>query len=278
MNKYLVAAIQFASGTNVQSNLATAAALVAQAAAQGAKLVVLPENLVLMGHQDTDKFQCAETEGTGPIQDFLSGLAAGHGIWLVCGTIPLRAPGGKVFASCLVYDDQGQAVGRYDKIHLFDVDVPGSTEQYRESATIDPGNHVLVLDTPFGRLGVAICYDLRFPELFRQMADAGMEILAVPAAFTAKTGAAHWELLLRARAVENLCHVIASGQGGLHENGRETYGNSMVIDPWGKVLARLGTEPGVVVAEIDLELQEHQRSVFPALSHRRLNSSRYSPQ
>jgi deaminated glutathione amidase len=271
-----VAAVQFASGTDVNTNLAQAAALTAEAARQGAKLVVLPENFALMGQHDTDKLRHAEAEGAGPIQDFLARLAAEHGIWLVGGTIPLQASPGKVYAACLVYDELGRRAGRYDKIHLFDVDVPGSSEQYRESATIDPGQRPLVLDTPLGRLGVAVCYDLRFPELFRQMADVGLDLLAVPAAFTAKTGAAHWELLLRARAVENLCHVVASGQGGLHENGRETYGNSMVVDPWGVVLARLGTEPGVAVAEVDLESQRHKREVFPALAHRRLDSARFA--
>jgi nitrilase len=271
-----VAAVQFASGTDPQANLAQAAALTVQAAEQGAKLVVLPENLVLMGHKDTDKLQYAEADGSGPIQDFLAKLAADNRVWIVGGTIPVQASPGKVFATSLVYDDQGRRVGRYDKIHLFDVDVPGTGEQYRESATIDPGQRPLVVDTPLGRLGVAVCYDLRFPELFRQMADLGMEILAVPAAFTAKTGTAHWELLLRARAVENLCYVVASGQGGLHENGRETYGNSMVVDPWGTVLTRLGMEPGVALAAIDRESQRHKREVFPALSHRRLDSTRCS--
>jgi nitrilase len=275
MGKTLVAAVQFAAGTDVDANLQTAGGHVAEAARLGAKLVVLPENLALMGLQDTDKLRHAEPDGTGPIQDFLSGLAAAHGVWLVGGTIPIQAEPGKVYAACLVYDGQGRRAGRYDKIHLFDVDVPGSAEQYRESATIVPGGQPLLLDTPFGRLGVAICYDLRFPELFRQLADAGMEILAVPAAFTAKTGEAHWELLLRARAVENLAYVLASGQGGVHENGRETYGNSMVVDPWGAVLARLGTEPGVAIAEIDLESQRHKREVFPALAHRRLDSARW---
>lgn len=272
MNK--VAAVQFASGTDVNANLAKVAELTAQAAALGAKLVVLPENLAIMGLKDTDKLQYAEPDGGGPIQDFLSKLAADHHVWLVAGTIPIQASPGKAYAASLVYDDQGRRAGRYDKIHLFDVDVPGTLEQYRESATIEPGDQSLVLDTPLGRLGVAVCYDLRFPELFRQMSDQGMDILAVSAAFTAKTGEAHWELLLRARAVENLCYVVASGQGGVHENGRETYGNSMVVDPWGAVLARLGTEPGVAMAEIDLESQRHKRSVFPALAHRRLDSAR----
>jgi nitrilase len=271
-----IAAVQFASCTDVKANLEMAEILVADAADQGAKLVVLPENLALMGRLDTDKLQHAEADGAGPIQDFLSKLAADHKIWLVGGTIPIHASPGKVYASCLVYDGQGRRAGRYDKIHLFDVDVPGSGEQYRESATVAAGGgKPLVLDTPLGRLGVAVCYDLRFPELFRQLADAGMDILAVPAAFTAKTGAAHWELLLRARAVENLAYVVASGQGGLHENGRETYGNSMVVDPWGTVLARLDARPGVAVAEIDLESQRRRREAFPALSHRRLDSARF---
>lgn len=275
MSKHRVAAIQYAAGIDVQHNLETAAGLVAQAKAQGAELVVLPENLILMGHKDTDKLAYAEADGDGPTQEFLADLADQHKVWLVAGTIPLQASPGKVYATSLVFDGDGNRVGRYDKIHLFDVDVPGSGEQYRESATIDPGHEILVVDAPFGRLGVTVCYDLRFPELYRQMADAGVEIIAVTAAFTAKTGAAHWELLLRARAVENLAYVVASGQGGLHENGRETYGNSMIVDPWGTVLARLGTEPGVVVADIDLDSQQEKREVFPVLTHRRLDSTRF---
>ncbi len=275
MNKHLVAAIQFAAGIDVKTNLGMVSERVAKAADRGAGLIVLPENLALMGLKETDKLQLAEMEGDGPIQDFLADLAVIKGVWIVGGSIPLRSSPGKVTASSLVFDDSGALMGRYDKIHLFDVDVPGSQEQYRESATIDAGDRPLILDSPFGKLGVTICYDLRFPELYRQMADAGVEIFAVPAAFTARTGAAHWELLLRARAVENLAYVVASGQGGLHENGRETYGNSMIVDPWGTVLARLGTEPGVAVAEIDLDSQRHYREAFPVLTHRRLDSVRY---
>jgi len=275
MNKHLVAAIQFAAGIDVKTNLGMVSERVAKAADRGAGLIVLPENLALMGLKETDKLQLAEMEGDGPIQDFLADLAVINGVWIVGGSIPLRSSPGKVTASSLVFDDSGALMGRYDKIHLFDVDVPGSQEQYRESATIDAGDSPLILDSPFGKLGVTICYDLRFPELYRQMADAGVEIFAVPAAFTARTGAAHWELLLRARAVENLAYMVASGQGGLHENGRETYGNSMIVDPWGTVVARLGTEPGVAVAEIDLDSQRHYREVFPVLTHRRLDSVRY---
>jgi len=277
MSEHLVAAIQFAAGADVKKNLVTVYGLVAKAVDRGAGLVVLPENLSLMGHQETDKLRYAEVEGNGPIQDFLADLAVTKGVWLVGGTISVVGPTpGKVTATSFVYDDSGACVGRYDKIHLFDVDVPDSQEHYHESATIDAGNRPLIIDSPFGKLGVTICYDLRFPELYRQMVDAGVEIFAVPAAFTAKTGAAHWEVLLRARAVENLAYVIASGQGGLHENGRETYGNSMVVDPWGTVLARLGSEPGVIVAQIDLNIQRHYREVFPVLSHRKLDSVRYS--
>ncbi|MEI7866584.1 MAG: carbon-nitrogen hydrolase family protein [Candidatus Methylumidiphilus sp.] len=275
MSKHLVAAIQFAAGIDVKTNLGMVSERVAKAADRGAGLIVLPENLALMGLKETDKLQIAEMEGDGPIQDFLADLAVTWGVWIVGGSIPLRSSPGKVTASSLVFDDSGALMGRYDKIHLFDVDVPGSQEQYRESATIDAGGRPLILDSPFGKLGVTICYDLRFPELYRQMADAGVEIFAVPAAFTARTGAAHWELLLRARAVENLAYVVASGQGGLHENGRETYGNSMIVDPWGTVLARLGIEPGVAVAEIDLDSQRHYREAFPVLTHRRLYSVRY---
>jgi predicted amidohydrolase len=276
MSKHLVAAVQFAAGINVKTNLETVAAWVAKAADRGASLIVLPENLSLMGLAETDKLRHAEADGDGPIQDFLADLAVAKGVWLVGGTIPIQSSPGKVKASCLVYDDSGARVGRYDKIHLFDVDVPGSKEQYRESATIDAGETPLVIDSPFGKLGVSICYDLRFPELYRQLADAGAEIIAVPAAFTAKTGAAHWEVLLRARAVENLAYIVAAGQGGIHENGRETYGNSMIVDPWGTVMSRLGVEPGVALAEIDLDSQRHYREVFPVLAHRRLDSASFS--
>lgn len=274
MTKTVCAAVQMASSPNVDANLIEAARWVEKAAAQKAKLVVLPENFALMGMSETDKLRIAEPEGNGPIQAFLARTAQQHSVWLVGGTIPIQSREGKVRATALVFDAQGTRVGRYDKIHLFDVDVPGTSEQYRESSTIDAGEQALVVDTPFGRLGVAICYDLRFPELFRQMAEQGMDILAVPAAFTAKTGAAHWELLVRARSVENLCYTIASDQGGFHVNGRETYGHSMIVDPWGQILARLPHGAGVVVAEVDLDRLGAVRSSFPVLQHRRIGSRR----
>lgn len=272
MRTNICAAVQMASSPNVEANLIEAERWVEKAAQLGASLVVLPENFALMGMAETDKLNVAEDEGKGPIQAFLSATAEKYQVWIVGGTIPLRGnTEGRVRAACLIFDDTGDRAGRYDKIHLFDVDVPGTGEQYRESSTIEPGDRALVLDTPFGRLGVAICYDLRFPELFRQMADKGMEVLATPSAFTARTGAAHWDLLTRARAVENQCYVIASDQGGFHVNGRETYGHSMIVDPWGKIVSIQPTGAGVVTAAIDLDQLAKVRASFPALKHRRLH-------
>ena len=266
----IIAAIQMVSGPSVAENLAATAELLAQAATHGAKLAVLPENFALMGQRESDKLAVRETEGDGPIQAFLAEQAARHHLWLVGGAIPLRVAGDddRVRAACLLYDDQGRQAARYDKVHLFDVQVVGSAERYAESATIAPGDRYVVADTPLGRLGLAVCYDLRFPEQFRALVDQGMEILALPAAFTATTGLAHWETLLRARAIENQCYVIASAQGGKHANGRETYGDSLIIDPWGVVLNRLPQGPGVVLAEFDRERLESVRQQFPALEHR----------
>ncbi|MEN8108788.1 MAG: carbon-nitrogen hydrolase family protein [Pseudomonadota bacterium] len=266
-----VACIQMASGPNVGANLLEAERLINQAVNQGAGLVVLPENFAIMGKTERDKIDVRETEGDGPIQEFLVEQAGRHGIWLVGGTIPLVADDpNKVRASCLVYDDKGRQVARYDKIHLFDVELVDSGEQYTESETIEPDDTVVVIDTPFGRMGLAVCYDLRFPELFRQQLTDGMQILVVPAAFTAITGRAHWEILVRARAIENLCYVIAADQGGYHLNGRETHGHSMIVDPWGIVLNSLARGPGVVCASIDLDRLETARRNFPTIEHRRL--------
>jgi nitrilase len=259
-----------ASSPNVGANLLEAERLIESAARQEARLVVLPENFALMGMSEKDKLDVAEDDGQGPIQDFLSRTAERLKVWLVGGTMPIKAGSGKVRASSLVFDDKGVRVGRYDKIHLFDVDVPGTNETYRESATIDAGEDSLVIDSPFGRLGVAICYDLRFPEQFRQMGETGLDVLVIPAAFTAQTGAAHWDLLVRSRSVENLCYTVAANQGGFHVNGRETYGHSMIVDPWGKTLASLASGAGVVTAEINRERLEKVRTAFPVLSHRRL--------
>lgn len=272
-----VAAIQMASGPNVKANLAEAEKLIKIAVQQKAELVVLPENFAIMGMTETDKVKIAEEFGSGLLQDFLKAQAQKNNIWLVGGTIPLSSPeSGKVFAACLLFNPQGELVARYDKIHLFDVTIEANAESYTESETIAPGNDVVVVDTPFGRLGLAVCYDLRFPELFRAMVEQGMEICALPSAFTSLTGKAHWESLLRARCIENLSFMIAADQGGYHVGGRETHGDSMIIDPWGVILNRLPHGAGVVVANIDLVKLEHTRKMFPTLEHKRFECS-FSP-
>ena len=268
-----VAAVQMASGPNVSANLGEADRLIAQAVDGGAKLVVLPENFAHMSTGEGDWLAVRETDGSGRIQDFLAAQAQRHGVWLVGGTIPLESPRPDRYrAACLVYDDSGQRVARYDKLHLFDVTVKAAVEErYAESSTIDPGSQPVVIDSPFGRIGLAVCYDLRFPELFRCMLDQGMEVITLPSAFTAVTGRAHWEVLVRARAVENLSYVIAAGQGGFHVGGRETFGNSMIVDPWGAILGQLPRGPGVIGADIDLERVASIRKTFPATEHRRLH-------
>jgi deaminated glutathione amidase len=265
-----VAAVQMTSGVDVARNLATAQRLLRAAAEAGAQLAVLPENFALMSRQERDKRAIAEADGQGgPIQDMLGAIARELRITVVGGTIPLLVPGEtRVAAASLVYGPDGKRLGRYDKIHLFDVNVPGAAESHRESAGMTPGRKVVVVPTPVGRVGVAVCYDLRFPELFRQMMDQGADFFVVSAAFTVPTGEAHWSLLLRARAVENLCHLVASAQVGEHENGRRTYGHSAVIDCWGAEIAGLASGEGVAVGVIDLERQARVRSEFPALEHR----------
>lgn len=266
-----VAAIQMASGPNISANLTEAERLIGSAAGAGAELIVLPENFAIVGMKENDKVKVREQEGSGVIQDFLAAQAKKHGIWLVGGTIPLEASDVQhIRAACLVFNDQGQQVARYDKVHLFDVQVPDSNETYNESETIEPGNEAVVVDTPFGRLGLAICYDLRFPELFRRMVDDGVEVIVLPSAFTAVTGAAHWESLVRARAIENLSYLIASAQGGYHVNGRETHGNSMIVDPWGRIMDRQPSGSGFVIAEINREKVLNIRKNFPALQHRKI--------
>ncbi len=270
-SKPRVAAVQMATGPNVSANLLEAERLIRKAADDGAGLVVLPENFSFMGKRDADLLTRREPDGEGPLQTFLSDVAARYGIWLVGGTIPLSAgDADRVRSASLVYNERGERVARYDKIHLFDVDVPGANERYVESATIEPGNETVVLDSPFGRLGVAVCYDLRFPEMFRQMLDSGVELLAIPAAFTATTGKAHWETLVRARAIENLAYVVAAGQGGYHANGRETHGHSIIVDPWGAVLAQVPRGNGCICHALDKDFQASVRRSFPAIGHRRL--------
>ncbi len=266
-----VAAIQMASGPNVEANLLEAGRLVTNAVDAGAELVVLPENFALMGMSELDKVKIREAEGDGRIQGFLAEQASKHGVWLVGGTLPLEcSDANKVYAACLLYDDEGAQVARYDKIHLFDVELIDSGESYNESSTIEHGSDIVVVDTPFGKLGLAVCYDLRFPELFRSMLDKGVELITLPSAFTALTGKAHWESLIRARAIENLSYVIASAQGGYHVNGRETHGDAMIVDPWGHILDRLPHGSGIVVADIDLARLRSTRRSFPTIEHRRL--------
>jgi predicted amidohydrolase len=266
-----LAAVQMNSGADVAANLRAAGAALEQARTAGATLAALPENFAFMGAQERDKLAVAEPDGQGPIQDFLAAAARRLGLWVVAGTVPLKvADARRVAAACLAYDATGARVARYDKVHLFDVDVPGG-EAYRESQSIAPGPpRAVVADTPAGRLGLSVCYDLRFPELFRRLVADGAEVLAVPSAFTARTGEAHWEPLLRARAIENLCYVVAPAQWGAHPNGRRTWGHSLVADPWGRILAQHGDGTGVVVADAPLEPLRELRRNFPVLDHRRL--------
>jgi nitrilase len=264
-----VAALQMTSGPDVSANLQTAAVLLEQAAREGARVALLPENFSFMGLHNADKRAVAERDGDGPVQQFLSERARELGLWIVAGTTPIsEVPGERVAAACLVYNDAGQRVARYDKIHLFDVAIPGRDEKYRESAHIAPGARSVLVPTPAGLLGLSVCYDMRFPELYRPMSAAGAQWFTVPSAFTVPTGRAHWEALLRARAIENLSFVVAAAQWGQHASGRETYGDSIIIDYWGAVLARLSGGQGVIVAKLDLQAQHAARRDFPALSHR----------
>lgn len=260
-----IAGIQMASGPSVSSNLSEAGRLIEMAVERGAKLVALPEYFAIMGLKDTDKIKASEQPGSGPIQRFLSATAKKHRIWLIGGSVPLAASqANKVRNACLVYDDKGNLVARYDKIHLFGLDL--GNEHYREEDTIEAGNQVVTLDSPFGRIGLSICYDLRFPELYRAMQQ--VDLLVVPAAFTETTGKAHWESLIRARAIENLCYVLAPAQGGYHLSGRETHGNSMIVDPWGVILDRLPRGSGLVLATMNPGYQTSLRNSLPALKHR----------
>lgn len=270
MSQQRVAAIQMNSGADVTANLREAGRLMAQAAVQGAGLMVLPENFALMARNDEERVRAGEVDGSGQIQDFLADKAQTLRTWIVGGTLPVVAGGDKVYARCPVYDAQGRRVAVYDKIHLFDVSVNAAGESYQESARMQPGSRAVVVDTPFGRLGLAVCYDLRFPELFRTLSAQGATLFAVPSAFTRSTGRLHWELLNRARAVENLAFVIAAAQTGRHANGRETWGHSMIVEPWGEILAERAEEPGFISASLDGEAQARLRQRFPALDHRRL--------
>src|SRR5450631_493052 len=266
-----VAAIQMTSSHVVAENLASAGALLREAKDAGALIACLPENFSFIGLKDVDKLQVAETDGHGPVQAFLSDTARNLNMWILGGTIVIRTDdSSRVANSSLLIDADGKRVARYDKIHLFDVTIPGRNEQYRESNHVLPGRAPVIADTPVGKLGLSVCYDMRFPELYRELGLQGAEWLAMPAAFTVPTGRAHWETLLRARAIENLCYVVAPAQSGTHTSGRETYGDTLIADYWGQVLARLAKGSGVITADIDLAKQAETRARFPALDNRRL--------
>jgi len=264
-----MAAIQMVSGPDVAANLTEASRLLGIAARRGAKLAALPEFFPIMGLHELDKVRVREPLGQGQIQEFLAAEARRHGMWIVGGSVPLVASAeNKVRNTCLVYDSQGQLVARYDKIHLFGFD--NGNERYVESNSIEPGDRIVCVDSPFGRLGLSICYDLRFPELYRGMGP--VDVIFVPSAFTATTGKAHWQTLVRARAVENLAYVVAPAQGGRHASGRQTHGETMVVDPWGEILDRLEEGPGVTIANIELAHLNKVRMSLPALDHRVLGA------
>lgn len=269
-----VAAVQMNSGDDVAANLRRAGHWLAAAADAGARLALLPENFAFMGAHERDKLRHGEADGDGPVQAFLARTAQRLGLWIVAGTVPMALPedDGHLAPACLVYAADGRRVARYDKIHLFDVDVPdGRGERYRESNSLRAGPpQPAWVDTPLGRLGLSVCYDLRFPELYRALSAAGAEILSVPAAFTARTGRAHWEVLLRARAVENLAWVVAPAQCGTHPGNRSTWGHSLVVDPWGEVQACHADGEGLALATLSRARLTALRETFPALSHRRL--------
>ncbi len=263
-----IAALQMVSTPDVARNLDTAAGLIDRAARGGAQLVALPEYFCLLGRRDTDKLAVAEDDGAGPIQQALADAARRAKVWVVGGTLPMRtADPHRVRNSCCVYAPDGQRVARYDKMHLFAYD--NGREHYDEGRVLEAGNAPVAFAALGFRIGLSVCYDLRFPELYRALGHPPCDLLCVPSSFTHTTGLAHWELLLRARAVENQCYVIAPAQGGVHENGRRTYGHSMIVDPWGEVLAQRDEGAGVVMAELDAARIQVVRQQLPALSHRR---------
>ena len=264
-----IAALQTVSTPDVDRNLEAAARLIAQAARDGAELAALPEYFCLMGRRDADKLHVAEAPGVGPIQTFLAAQAKAHGLWLIGGTLPLRTDAtDRVRNACCVYAPDGSLAARYDKMHLFRYD--NGRESYDEARVLEAGDAAVAMQAGPLRIGLSICYDLRFPELYRRLCVPPCDLLSVPAAFTYTTGREHWELLLRARAVENQCYVIAAAQGGTHENGRRTWGHSMVVGPWGEVLAVRPEGEGVVLADLDLKRLLDVRQQLPALEHRRL--------
>jgi len=268
MRKFRIAAVQMVSAPEVAANLEAAGTLIAAAAAAGARLAALPENFYIIGRHEGDKVAVREKDGSGAIQEFLSSTARKHGVWLVGGTAPIESKDAcRIRSACLVYDDMGKRVARYDKMHVFRFE--SGDERYDEARTVEPGERPLAIDSPFGRLALSVCYDVRFPELYRGLGE--FDVMFVPSAFTVPTGAAHWETLLRARAIENQAYVVAPAQGGVHASGRATYGHTMIVDPWGEVLGVRVKGEGMVLAEIDLDLIKEVRAKLPALSNRRIS-------
>jgi predicted amidohydrolase len=266
-----VAAIQMTSSHVVADNLIAAGQLLRAAKGAGAEIACLPENFSFIGLRDADKLQVAEADGHGPVQAFLRDIARELKMWILGGSTVIKGDSDtRVANASLLIDAEGKRVARYDKIHLFDVTIPGRNERYLESTHVTPGRKVVIADTPVGRLGLSVCYDMRFPELYRELVVQGAEWLVMPSAFTVPTGRAHWETLLRARAIENLCYVVAPAQSGVHTSGRETYGDTLIVDYWGQVLSRLAKGAGVITADIDLAKQADTRARFPALENRQL--------
>jgi len=271
MKKVTVAAVQMTSTSDREANLKKAEELLKKGAAEGASLLALPENFSFMGEGEKDKLEVAEMPEGGPVTEFLKGFARLNKVWIVGGSVPVKAEEGKVFNRSLLINDRGEIAASYDKIHLFDVDIAGG-ESHKESRTVSPGDKVVTHKTPFGVVGLSICYDLRFPELYRELTLKEATMIFVPAAFTSQTGEAHWETLLRARAIENQVYIIAPAQVGVHNKKRSTFGNSMIIDPWGRIIARGQDEETVISAEIDFDYLDSVRQGIPCLSHRRLKS------
>ncbi|MDH3611888.1 MAG: carbon-nitrogen hydrolase family protein [Gammaproteobacteria bacterium] len=268
-----VAAIQMNSQADLDGNLQLADRLLGEAAADKCLLAVLPENFALMPHKSRDKAKFAEAPGAGPIQTFLADAAQRHGLWIIAGSMPFKSPQTeRVYGACPVYDPAGNQQAVYRKIHLFDVKLPDRDEAYQESWSMYPGDDPVTVDTPIGTVGLTICYDIRFPELYRRLVDQGATVFTVPAAFTRVTGEAHWKTLLRARAIENLAYVIAPGQYGEHPDNRSTYGHSLIIDPWGRVLAEQAEGNCCLAADVDPDMAARLRGEFPALANRRLQT------
>lgn len=268
-----IAAVQMCSSHNVEENLETAKKLIQEAASNKASLVVLPENFAIIGLEALDRIKHKEKFGQGMIQTFLSNVAKKNDVWLVGGTIPIACDNdNKVRATCLVYDNKGNLAARYDKIHLFDA-IVSETEIHKESDVVEPGNNIVVVETPIGKIGLAVCFDVRFADHFRSLFDRGAEIIVLPSAFTVKTGEAHWELLTRCRAIDTFSYFVGAGQGGTHTSGRKTYGHSLIVDPWGKILAKKDDlSPGVIYSEINLDHLYKVRKSIPLSSEKMLGS------